>query len=98
MSDEIRPPPFPPAKDVETEPGLGLLALKAENAKLRQALASSMAEDSPPPLPALRMSRVKLVGKWAAIGTLLGLAMPVLEHFVPQYADLIHELAKAIGP
>jgi hypothetical protein len=91
------PPPLPPfleARDVDTEPGVGLLSLRLENARLRRALA----EETPPPLPTFRHSRLKLVGKWAVVGTLLGLLAPVLEHYVPQYAAIIHELVKVLSP
>ena len=93
-------PPFPKARDEDTEPGVGLLALKAENARLRNALADALEGPGfdPPPLPAFRGSRLKLVGKWAVVGTVLGLLAPVVEHYVPQYAALIHELMKVLSP
>lgn len=100
MTDEMRPPPFPRAKDEETEPGVGLIALKQENARLRweRDLARDELQDRPPRLPPLRKSRVKFVGKWAVIGALIGGAAPLLEHFVPKYAELIHEVARRLGP
>lgn len=58
------PPPFPPALEVDTEPGLGLLALKNENARLRQErddLRAALSEsDSVPPPPTRRQRRAKV--------------------------------------
>jgi len=89
-------PPFPKARDEDTEPGVGLLALKAENARLRNALADALEgpdTDTPPPLPWLRLSRVKLVGMFTTAAAVLALVAPLIEHHVPQYASLVHELA-----
>jgi hypothetical protein len=97
-SGTMLPPPLPPrfgeARDADTEPGVGLLALKLENARLRRALA----EETTPPLPPFRASRLKLVGKWATVGMVIGLLAPVVEHYVPQYAAIIHELVKVLSP
>lgn len=98
------PPPLPPfgeARDVDTEPGVGLLALRLENARLRRERDQALDQldaGTPPPLPTLRASRLKLVGKWAAVGTVLGLLAPLIEHYVPQYAAIIHELVKVFTP
>lgn len=107
-----QPPPLPPfgnARDVDTEPGLGMtaenMALKRENMRLRrernearEALSQSLTQSAPgaSPLP-VRFGRMKLVGKWAAVGTVLGLLAPLIEHYVPQYAAIIHELVKVFG-
>lgn len=71
-----------------------MLSLRLENARLRRALA----EETAPPLPPFRTSRLKLVGKWAVVGTVLGLLAPLIEHYVPQYAAIIHELVKVFTP
>lgn len=59
----VLPPPFPPARDLDTEPGLGLLALKNENARLRQErddLRAALGEvDSTPPPRTPRQRRAK---------------------------------------
>jgi hypothetical protein len=99
------PPPLPPrfggAQDTDTEPGVGILALKLENTRLREERNEALDQleaGQPPPLPVIRGSRLKLVGKWAVVGTAIGLLAPLLEHYVPQYAALIRELVKVLGP
>ncbi len=106
-----QPPPLPPfgnARDVDTEPGIGAaenLALKRENMRLRkernearETLNQALTQSAPglDVIPA-RFGKLKLVGKWAVVGTVLGLLAPVIEHYVPQYAAVIHELVKAFG-
>ncbi len=107
-----QPPPLPPfgtARDAETEPGLGLsaenLGLRRENARLRrernearETLSQALTQSAPgtSALPG-RFGKLKLVGKWAAVATVLGLLGPVIEHYVPEYASLIHELVKVFG-
>jgi hypothetical protein len=86
------------ARDATTEPGIGTsaenMALKRENMRLRrernearQALSQALT----------RFGKLKLVGKWAILGTVVGLLAPVIEHYVPEYAAVIHELVKAFG-
>ena len=99
MSGEIRPPPFPPAQDVSTEPGLGLLALKAENARLRRErndARRALEEETPPPLPRRRMSGLNksLIAAAMALAPLL---YPIIEHYVPEYAAVIHEIVGLLG-
>lgn len=77
------PPPLP-SKQEDTEPGLGLLALKAENARLRAAQA----------LPAPAKLRRWVVALVVALSPVL---YPIIAHYVPQYASVIHDIVNLIG-
>lgn len=107
-----QPPPLPPfgvAREAETEPGLGLsaenLALRRENARLRrernlarETLSQSLTQSAPGvDVTPVRFGKLKMAGKWALVGTVLGLLGPVIEHYVPEYASIIHELVKVFG-
>jgi hypothetical protein len=98
------------ARDATTEPGIGTsaenMALKRENMRLRrernearQALSQALTQSAPgiADVPPVRFGKLKLMGKWAILGTVVGLLAPVIERYVPEYAAVIHELVKAFG-
>ncbi len=100
----LLPPPFPRAVEVETEPGLGLLALKAENARLRrernEARAALSGSDSVPP-PTRRQKAVGVslgLGKWAVLLALLPTVGAALTKIWPEYADVIAAIASVFAP
>jgi hypothetical protein len=109
MPDQLRPPPlptFPPANDISTEPGLGLLAMKLENARLRRERDEARAllpeetesEDDPPPTRKQRLVRgsVRTVGGALAVA-LVGLVSSVVEHRWPAFASLVHGIIGNLG-
>lgn len=114
MSSTTPPlPPFDSANDVDTEPGVGIIALRQENARLRRERddARRALSNAPPPLPARvtesdtgeraiarsKAQVARLLGKWAF---LLG-AVPFIGAAVarkwPQYADLVDVALHAVG-
>ena len=112
MSTRPPLPDFLSPEDIDTEPGVGLIALKQENVRLRRERdeARRALSNAPPPLPdrategdtGERVARpkaqvVKLLGKWAF---LLG-AVPFIGAAVarkwPQYADLVDVALHAVG-
>lgn len=110
MSDPLRPPPlptFPPARDDTTEPGLGLLALKQENARLRRERDAALAapydeetasDEEPPPTRRQKAVRVtvRTVGGALAVA-LVGLVSSVVEHRWPAFASLVHGIIGNLG-
>lgn len=79
MSDEIRPPPFPPARDETTEPGIGMsretIALRKENARLRSERNEALAqvpESLPPPTRTQKAAGVTLsTVQWLGVASLV---------------------------
>ena len=101
--DQMRPPPLP--KEAGTEPGLGLLALKAENLRLRrernearEALATNDSGSSPPPTAKQRRGRTALgLGKWAGVLVLVPVVARAVARRWPEYTDLVDGLLEALG-
>lgn len=100
------PPPLPPfgaANDVETEPGIGLISLKQENARLRrerdearQALASTPDSEPPPTRPSDRVRRAAkmkvaalFTGKYVLLPPLVIILARYAQKRWPQFAELI---------
>lgn len=79
MSDEIRPPPFPPSRDETTEPGIGMtretIALRKENARLRSERNEALAavpDTLPPPTRTQSAVRTSFSAvQWIGLVTLL---------------------------
>jgi len=98
------PPPFPKAVEVETEPGLGLLALKAENARLRrernEARDALSGSDSVPP-PTRRQKAVgATVGtvQWLGVATLLvTVAVQIASAYRPGLVGPLQQLLQLLG-
>jgi hypothetical protein len=98
------PPPFPPARDIDTEPGMGLLALKAENARLRrerdearEELASS--PSTPPPtrrqaIVGTTMGTVKWLGVLSLIVTA---AVQIASVYRPGLVGPLQQLLQLLG-
>jgi hypothetical protein len=109
MPGEMRPPPLP--RDLPTEPGLGLLALKAENARLRlerdearlerdeaQAALADAADSLPPPTShQRRVRRAVSVGKYATLLAVLPVLGAAVAEWWPQYAGLVDTVLRAVG-
>lgn len=105
MSDEMRPPPLPRSSEA-TEPGLGLLALKNENARLRRErneardalLTGSAPGSSPPPTRRQRnVGHVISLGKYAALLTILPALGAVVAKHWPEYADVVQAIISVLG-
>ena len=103
-----QPPPLPPLRvvgDVDTEPGLGLLAVKQENAQLRQERDAARQERDTlragvsvaPPPSSKRAQNLLAGGKYAALIPLVVFAAGLAERKWPQFKDLIDGLMKALG-
>ena len=96
-------PPFPPANDeveVTTEPGLGLLALKAENARLRRERdeARALARGSlPPPGRGRAAKAIILTGQLAVLAPVIIVAARLVAKRWPETAELVEALIGAIG-
>lgn len=101
MSDKPRPPPllpFDPANDVPTEPGIGIVSPKQENARLRRerdeardalaATASGDTADSEPP-PTRPSERVRRAAKARAAALFTGkwVLLPPLLLILARYAQ-----------
>ncbi len=93
-------PPFPPANDEVTEPGLGLLALKAENARLRRERdeARALARGSVPPPGRGRVAKVAiLTGKLAVLAPVILMAARLVAKKWPETAELVEVVIDALG-
>lgn len=109
MPDELRPPPFPLAKDADTEPGIGVdiekLSLKRENMRLRQERNAAreerdaLAQDSiPPPTRKQKTVRGLLTGtKYAVLLPLLAFAGRALARKYPAVQELVDAALQGLG-
>lgn len=105
MSDEIRPPPFPPARDADTEPGIGMsretIALRKENARLRSERNDALAavpDTLPPPTRKQRTVAAVLAGsKYALLLPVLAFTGRALARKYPQLQDLIDAVLQGLG-
>lgn len=102
----MMPPPLPPFKaDTDTEPGLGLIAAKQENVRLRQERDWARQERDTlragvsvaPPPSSKRAKNLLAGGKYAALIPLVVFAAGVAERKWPQFKDLIDGVMKACG-
>lgn len=98
------PPPFPKAIEVDTEPGLGLLALKAENARLRrernEAREQLAAKPSTPPPRTVGQKTLGALArgsKYAGLFTAGALGLRLASKQWPQYAEFIEGILGALG-
>lgn len=109
-----RPPPLPPpflrAVEEVTEPGLGVMQLKmeiarllGENGRLRRERneARTLAESPSVPPPATRGRKVAVMGAAAGVGGVLLLLARLVLRFVadqwPEYAPLADSLLGVLG-
>jgi hypothetical protein len=96
------PPPFPKAADIDTEPGVGLLAIKAELAgersrsaryrEERNALREELARSPSVPPPTRRQKAVGVslgLGKWAVLLTLLPALGAAVAKRWPEYEGIV---------
>jgi hypothetical protein len=92
-------PPFPPANDEVTEPGLGLLALKAENARLRRERdeALALARNSAPPTRGRVAQAAILTGKLAVLAPVILMAARFVAKRWPESAELVEAVIQALG-
>jgi len=93
------PPPFPPAEEPITEPGLGLLALKAENARLRRERdeARALARGSLPPGRGRAAKAAILTGQLAVLAPVVLVAARLVAKRWPETAELVEALLGAMG-
>ena len=102
------PPPFPPARDIDTEPGMGLLALKGENARLRRERDDARAErdellsnPSSIPPPTRRQKAVGVtVGtvQWLGVFTLIvTAAVQIASVYRPGLVGPLKQLQQLLG-
>lgn len=114
MSTPVPPPPklpaFDAANDVDTEPGVGIIALKLENARLRRerneartALAGTNESEPPATRPSERVRRAAktkaaalFTGKWALLLPLIILLARYAQKRWPQFADLIDGIVQGL--
>lgn len=95
-----QPPPLPPLRvvnDTDTEPGLGLIAVKQENARLRQerdearqerdSLRAGVTISEPP--PSKRAKNILAGTKYAALVPLIALAGRAAARKWPQLQELV---------
>lgn len=99
MPPPYPPPPYPPAVDEVTEPGLGLLALKAENARLRRERdeARALARGSLPPGRGRTAKAAILTGQLAVFTPVLLLAARAVAKRWPETAELVEAVLSALG-
>lgn len=106
--DEIVPPAV--ARDVDTEPGLGMTAgemqlrrdlarIRRERDRLRdEALVSSASGSVPPPTRRQRNVRVSLaLGKYAGLLLLLPALGAAVAKRWPDYADIVNVVISVLG-
>jgi len=95
------------ARDGDTEPGLGLLALKEENARLRRErnearaslLTTSEPGSTPPPTRRQRNARFGLaLGKYAVLLTVLPALGAAVAKRWPEFADVVGVLLQVLAP
>ncbi len=105
------PPPFPPAREESTEPGLGAMALRMEVARLLQENgrlrrerneARTLAAEAPSiPPPPTRGRKVAIMGTAATAGGALFLVARLILRFVaeqwPELAPLCEGLLGVLG-
>lgn len=103
------PPPFPIAKDADTEPGIGIdiekLSLKRENMRLRQernqarqALEDSAADTIPPPTKKQKTVRGLLIGtKYAVLLPVLAFAGRAAARKWPAVQELVDAVLQGLG-
>lgn len=114
MSGSQPPPdlaPFAAANDSDpTEPGIGLISLKQENARLRSErdaarleLAGGAESEPPPTSPSERVRRAArakaaalFTGKWILLPPLLLILARYAQKRWPQFADLIDMAVQAL--
>lgn len=100
----MMPPPFPPARDADTEPGIhsaqDVLALRRENARLRRE-RDELRDASPSvPPPTRRQRTVKtalLTGKWAVLLPLVALGARAAARQWPELTELVDGVLGALG-
>ncbi len=106
VAEVTRFPPLPPVKaDIDTEPGLGLLAVKQENARLRQERDEARQERDTlranitilPPPPSKRVQNLLAGGKYATLIPVVVLLAGLAERKWPDFKDLIDGIMKAAG-
>lgn len=100
-----QPPPLPPFKADDTEPGLGLIALKQTCRQLQQerddarqerdSLRAGVSVSAPP--PSRRAQNLLAGGKYAALIPLVVFAAGVAERKWPEFKDVIDAIMKAVG-
>lgn len=101
MTDQLRPPPLPRSFE-DTEPGLGLLAAKQENAQLRMERDKARRErdaarsSSPPPRRHGKRVAIEL-GKLAFAAPVLIIAGKMAAKRWPEFGDLIDAVLDAVG-
>ncbi len=106
VGEVTRFPPLPPIKvDIDTEPGLGLLAVKQENKRLRMERDEARQERDSlrasitilPPPPSKRVKNLLAGGKYATLIPVVVLVAGVAERQWPQFKDLIDGIMKWCG-
>ncbi len=92
------PPPYPSAVDEVTEPGLGLLALKAENARLRRERdeARALARGSLPPGRGRPAKVAILTGQLAVFTPVLLVAARLVAKRWPESTELVDAIIAAL--
>ncbi len=101
------PPPLPPfgaANDVETEPGIGLISLKQENARLRRerdAAREALTGSTPTPVPPSgkgKTLKVALAGtKYAALVPVIAFAARAAARKWPQITEIVDAILEGLG-
>lgn len=98
------PPPFPPARDADTEPGIhsaqDVLALRRENARLRRERDELRDRPSSTPPPTRKQRNVKaalITGKWAVLLPVVALAARAAARQWPEITEIVDGVLGALG-
>ena len=98
------PPPFPPARDADTEPGIhsaqDVLALRRDNARLRRQRDELLERPSsiPPPTRGQKRAKVALItGKWAVLLPMVALAARAAARQWPEITEIVDGILGAFG-